>query len=105
MEDLQKEELETTERSHNYNIHSVVNDHISGNARRAKNKAKSWKYGYDSDYDLVVISKDGTVGDIYEINGLYIGLPETPKEIINTDNRWIPSEFPKELQRIKSSFE
>ena len=29
-----------------------------------KNKARSWKYGYNEDYDFVVISKDGTVGDI-----------------------------------------
>ena len=105
MEDLQKEELETAERNNNYDIYTVVKDHINGNAIRSRNKAKSWKYGYDSDYDVVVISKDGTIGDIYEINGLYIALPSVPSEVDNKNNRWSPSEFPAELQRIKSSFE
>lgn len=105
MEDLQKEEQEITERNPNYDIYTVVKDHVNGNAIRSRNKAKSWKYGYDSDYDVVVISKDGTIGDIYEINGLYIALPSIPEKIDNNNNRWIPSEYPKELQRIKSSFE
>ena len=32
-----------------------------------KNKAKTWKYGYNEKYKLVIISRDGTLGDIYEI--------------------------------------
>jgi hypothetical protein len=105
MEDLQREELETAERNNNYDIYTIVKDHINGNAIRSRNKSKSWKYGYDSDYDVVVISKDGTIGDIYEINGLYIALPKTPQNIEVLGNKWQAQEFPKELQKIKSSFE
>ena len=39
------------------------------------NKGKKWKYGYDKEHDIVVISKTGKIGEIYEIQGLRIGLP------------------------------
>jgi len=42
---------------------------------------KNWEYGYDEKYDVVVISKDGTLGDIYNISGLRIGLPDVPKKV------------------------
>ena len=45
------------------------------------NQNKSWQYGYNPKHDLVVISKDGTIGEIYNINGLLIGLPKPPKLI------------------------
>ena len=35
------------------------------------NKQKKWKYGYNEEYDVVIISKDGTVGDVMEDNGAY----------------------------------
>lgn len=105
MVDLQREEQSQAEKSSNYDLHRVVNDYVNKNAMHVRNKAKSWKYGYDDQYDVVVISKDGTIGDIYEINGLYIALPGTPKEIDNLGNRWSPTETPKELQKIKTFFE
>lgn len=56
--------------------------------RISKNTIKAWKYGYDKKTDVIVISKDGTLGEIYNINGINIGLPEIPKDkkkIINWD--------------------
>jgi hypothetical protein len=105
MVDLQREEQSQAEKNSNYDLHRVVNDYVNKNAVHVRNKAKSWKYGYDDQYDVVVISKDGTIGDIYEINGLYIALPITPKDIDNLGNRWSPTETPKELQKIKTFFE
>jgi len=75
-----------------------------------KNKAKSWAYGYDEKHDLVVISKDGTIGDIYEINGLNIALPSVPKEVYKRDEKkenqyWEPADYPRELSNIKSIFQ
>jgi len=102
---LQRGEQSQAERSSNYDLHRVVNDYVNKNAVNVRNKAKSWKYGYDDQYDVVVISKDGTIGDIYEINGVYIALPSTPKEVDNLGNRWRPTEAPKELQKIKTFFE
>ena len=30
------------------------------------NKGKKWQYGYNKEHDIVVISKTGQIGDIYE---------------------------------------
>ena len=71
-----------------------------------KNKAKNWEYGYNEKYDIVVISKDGTLGDIYEVQGLRIGLPKTPtKYYTNEEKCWQPFEYPKSLSKIKSIFQ
>jgi hypothetical protein len=88
-----------------YSLYSIVNAGITTSVMRTKNKAKSWKYGYDDKYDIVVISKDGTIGDIYEIEGLKIALPSTPSNIPKGDNRWTPKEYPKELSKIKTIFD
>jgi len=75
----------------------------------SKNKAKSWEYGYNEKYDMVVISKDGTVGDVYNISGLNIALPFTPEDVYKRDSKkenqyWEPAEYPKELNNVKSIF-
>ena len=78
--------------------------------RKSKNKAKSWKYGYDDKYDMVIISKDGTIGEIYKISNLLIALPEEPDKVHARsrkveDQYWEPFEYPKELAKIKSIFQ
>lgn len=78
---------------------------VNEDIRIKRNSIKSWDYGYNEEHDVVIISKDGTLGDIYNVNGLQIGLPETPenrKEIINWDKteknqRWKRKEIPKGL--------
>ena len=35
-----------------------------------QNRFKKWEYGYNSDYDFVCISKDGTIGKVIEIQNL-----------------------------------
>lgn len=83
-------------------LYSILPDYISNSIKHSK----EWKYGYDDKYDIVVISKDGTLGDIYEINGLKVGLPRVPKNgIPKGENKWQPKEYPQELARIKSIFE
>jgi hypothetical protein len=47
------------------------------------NKGKKWKYGYDKDSDVVVISKSGQIGEILEIQGLKIALPKVPKDVFS----------------------
>jgi hypothetical protein len=34
------------------------------------NKHKKWEYGYNKEYDIIVISKTGQIGEIYEIQNL-----------------------------------
>jgi len=87
------------------NLYRIVTDHIHKTALTTKNSKKSWDYGYNKEYDLIVISKDGTIGDIYEINGLKIAVPSTPKNIDDRGNKWIAQEYPAELQKIKSIFD
>ena len=45
------------------------------------NKGKKWIYGYNKEHDLVVISKNGQIGDIIEIQNFQIALPKAPKNI------------------------
>ena len=77
---------------------------------KTKNKAKSFAYGYNEKYDVVVISKDGTIGDIWDINGVKIALPPKPTKVHKRstkkeDQYWEPFEYPKTLQKIKSIFQ
>jgi len=87
------------------NLYTISDDHVSRNAIVSRNRAKKWEYGYDKKYDVVVISKDGTIGDIYDISGLKVALPSNPKEVDDRGNRWTASEYPKELSRIKTIFD
>ena len=76
------------------------------NTIKRLNKSKSWKYGYDKEHDIVVISKTGEIGDIVEIQNLQIALPKQPKEIKRWDNnKWNVEPLPKDLARIKSIFD
>jgi hypothetical protein len=86
-------------------LYSIVNDYIHKTALNTKNSKKSWDYGYNKEYDLIVISKDGTIGEIYEINGLKVALPQQTKTVESRGNRWQPVEYPAELQKIKSIFD
>jgi hypothetical protein len=98
--DLLREEL----RMEN-NLYRVVVDQVPKSVVTTRNKKKAWSYGYSSDYDFVVISKDGTIGDIYEIAGLKVALPSTPTKVDNFNNVWTPKEYPEELQKIKTVFD
>ena len=69
------------------------------------NRYNKWEYGYNKEYDIIVISKTGKIGEIIEIQNLVIALPEKPKEVVNTENRWVASEYPKELHNIKTVFD
>jgi hypothetical protein len=69
------------------------------------NKGKQWKYGYDKEHDLIVLSHNGQIGEIIEIQNLVIALPKPPKEISNQDNKWVRFEQPKELEKLKSIFD
>ena len=76
----------------------------------ARNAKADWEYGYNKTYDIVIISKDGTLGKVVDINGLRIGLPKKPKYVYKRmsarENQfWERKEYPKELQGIQSIFQ
>jgi len=86
-----------------------VKNLIPVTAFKNKNRAKTWVYGYNSTYDMVVISKSGMIGDVVNINGLNIALPAQPDKIHKTSESatkqyWERKEIPKPLTRISSIF-
>ena len=73
-----------------------------------KNKEKSWRYGYQRDYDFVVISRTGQIGDLVEIQGVKIALPPVPEEIYARhedpkEQYWERVPVPDPIRKIKSS--
>ena len=88
----------------------VIQDHIKPKVLKRNNRYKKWEYGYDVEHDVVVISKDGTIGDVIEIQNLKIALPAIPDNVYaasdkEEDQRWVKSEYPKQLAKIKSVFD
>jgi len=70
------------------------------------NKSKKWKYGYDKEHDIVVISKTGQIGEILEIQNLRIALPKVPGQVFKHKlDKWVKTEQPKELSRLKNIFD
>jgi len=68
------------------------------------NKKKAWEYGYNKEHDVIVISKTGRIGEVYEIQNLKIALPEV-KEVYSKHNKWTPHEYPRELKNIRTIFD
>ena len=62
----------------------VLKDYIPKNVITSKNRARTWLYGYNEKYDVIIISKDGTIGEVYVISDVIIALPKQPKEFVNT---------------------
>ena len=54
---------------------------------------------------MVVISKTGEIGEIYEIQDLKIALPKAENVHTFDEDRWKHTEYPKELSKIKSVFD
>ena len=87
-----------------------IKNYIPNSVIATKNKSKSWEYGYNEKYDVIVISKTGQINDIIEISGLIIALPKPPQKIhsrskIKKEQYWQPDELPKELIKVKSIFQ
>mgnify|MGYP003151423446 FL=1 len=68
------------------------------------NKGKKWKYGYNAEHDVVVISKTGKIGEIYEIQNLKIALP-AEKDVDKENDKWVAHEYPEQLRRLKTIFD
>ncbi len=70
------------------------------------NKGKKWKYGYNKEHDIIVISKNGTIGEILEVQGLRIALPKLPANLyVHAKRKWQRIEYPKELSKLKNIFD
>ena len=85
-------------------LYSVITP-VKKNTISRLNKSKKWKYGYNREHDIVVISKTGQIGKIYNIQNLKIALPKEPAKIEKLHDKWTAQEYPKELKRIQSVFD
>ena len=86
-------------------LYKVLDNHINPKVISKLNRYNKWEYGYNKDHDVVVISKTGKIGEIYEIQGLAIALPAENNTHKFESNRWEFSEYPKELEKIKTVFD
>ena len=86
-------------------LFEVLPDYISKKVLNKKNRYKQWKYGYDKESDVVVISKTGEIGDVYSIKNLKIALPKISDPHKFKKDTWDRIDYPKELEKIKSVFE
>ena len=91
------------------NLYSVIEDHIKPKVLNRLNRLKKWEYGYNNDHDIVVISKTGQIGEIYEIQNLKIALPLAEKVYKRSnkekDQYWEQFKYPVELKKIQSVFD
>jgi hypothetical protein len=88
----------------------VIKDHIKPSVLKKNNRYKKWEYGYDVENDIIIISRDGTVGDVIEIQNLKIALPLVPDNVYSSSDKiekqvWVKEEYPKALSKIKSVFD
>jgi len=86
-------------------LYKILPNHVKSKVLNRNNKFKKWKYGYDEDHEMVVISKTGEIGEIYEIQNLVIALPKATDVVKNEGNKWKAAEYPKELKNIKTVFD
>jgi len=84
---------------------TVLKDYVKPKVINRLNRYKKWKYGYNKEYDLIVISKTGEIGEIYNIQGLIIGLPKKENVTEFESDKWEYQQYPKELNKIKSVFD
>ena len=91
------------------NLYKIHTEHLSSKLVKNNNRYKKFEYGYNKDLDCVIISKDGTIGEIYEIQGLKIALPLIPKKINGQELKkeeqvFIKTPKPATLKKIKSIY-
>jgi len=86
-------------------LYKILDDYIKPGIVKRNNRYAKWEYGYNPEHDVIIISKTGKIGEIYEIQGLKIALPKENKTVRFESNRFEYKPIPKELNRIKTIFD
>ena len=73
--------------SYQQTLYKVLKDVVNPKILKKNNRFKKWEYGYNLEYDFIVISKDGTIGEIYEIQNLRIALPAESESYKRSDKK------------------
>lgn len=115
MEKVERDRSYRDRISEKISTYKIVPRHIYNK----KNDEKSWEYKEYPEFDInfVCISKDGTLGHIYKVGDLYIGLPSSKekgiinlnidhfnntleKPLSNDDSKWKRPKTPKEFKKL-----
>ena len=95
--------------SYNQTLWKELKDIVNPTYLKKQNKSKKWVYGYNQDYDFIVISKTGQIGQIIEIQNLRIALPAVDQPFKRSEKQkeqyWEKQTYPKALSKIKSRFD
>ena len=95
--------------SYNQTLWKELKDVVNPKILSKQNRYKKWDYGYNADYDFIVISKTGQIGQIIEVQNLRIALPAEDEPFkrskVEKEQYWEKQEYPKALSRIKSRFD
>jgi len=86
-------------------LYKILPDYIKPKILKRNNRYKKWEYGYNKEHDVIIISKTGKIGEIYEIQNLKIALPKEEKVHKFENDKWTKTEYPKALKRIKTVFD
>jgi hypothetical protein len=90
-------------------LYKILPNHIKPSVIKQQNRYNRWKYGYNKEHDVIVISKTGKIGEIYEIQNLKIALPlidnSFKRSLKKEEQYWEQLSIPKELEKIKSVFD
>ena len=95
--------------SYQQTLYKELEDYVNPSILKKKNRWKKWEYGYDPEYDFVVISKTGKIEKIVEIQNLRIALPKADEPYkrseVQEEQYWEKFQYPKDLNRIKTRFD
>jgi len=86
-------------------LYKILPDYIKPKILKRMNRYSKWEYGYNEDHDMIIISKTGQIGEIYEIQNLKIALPKQNNVHKFEENKWTRFEYPKVLSKIKTVFD
>jgi len=90
-------------------LYKILPNHIKSKILKRNNRYNKWETGYNEEHDVIIISKSGKIGEIYEIQGLKIALPLEEKVYKRSGKKdeqyWESANYPKELSNIKTVFD
>ncbi len=93
----------------NKTLFTIDTSHLTDKKVKHGNRWNKFTAGYNPDFDCVIISSDGTLGEIYEIQGLRVGLPLSPKvneiagsKLLREDQVFMRRPKPTSLNKIKT---
>ncbi len=90
-------------------LYKVLDNHIKPKIIARNNRYNKWEPGYNKEHDIIVISKTGKIGEIYEIQGLKIALPLLEKTYKRSNKKqeqyWEVFDYPKQLTKLKTVFD